>query len=531
MSLGLPVDSPLPDGPESVSAGKGRAGTILFGSALAIVTGLVLLRRFAGFDPPSLWLDDQWVALLVRKVGLRELLELKPTVPLGLVVIEKLFACLSPDPEGPLQLFPLLCSVAQIPLMAILVLRGTGSRSLALLGAALLAVDPIQIEYAVRVKQYASDTLVVLVLLLVGAPLLARWSRPRAIAVALGSVAAVTISFPSVLVSLPLLHLGLLGILLRPGEERRERRGAFAVVVAVDLLFAATWFAFLRSQGSGAMRDYWEGHYLPSAPLAALRFLVDQGWGALRQTLPPPLAPALALVPVGLFALLRDPARRWTGALYAACWAGLAALSALRLYPLGGGRTDAFLHPVTILLLLSAPLAVPGRWRERPVFPAVTLLAAVVILAALLHPSVYRPCGDALAVRKGVEETRPGDALIVYPHAAFAAALYAPWPIEVVPWPEYAHGFHVRILRPETLTLSPRGSYWIEPGNLDPELISFLATPRRRILYLAAGDLQPLPHARIVDRIVERGYHPSAAFRFDRAGLFVFEPGEALGAE
>ena len=93
--------------------------------ALAALCIVAAVLRGAGLDPASLWLDDQWVGIVVGQIDWRQYLELRPPVPIGFVAVEAWVAAVSSDPEWPLQIVPFLSTLAVVPLLSVLVTRWT----------------------------------------------------------------------------------------------------------------------------------------------------------------------------------------------------------------------------------------------------------------------------------------------------------------------------------------------------------------------------------------------------------------------
>jgi hypothetical protein len=477
-----------------------------FTLGVAAVTLVALYVRAFGLDPKSLWLDDQWVGIIVRRMTFPEFFTLRPPTPIGFIVVQKVVARLSSDPEWPLQLFPLACSLAQIVLIAVLVHAVTGRRSLGVLASVLTVIGPFEGEFAVRVKQYAVDGLATVGLLLAAVPLLERWSRRRAMRLVAVAATAALVSFPSLLVSVPLLHVALGAELLRGEQHQPGGRHALAIVLSFDLAILILYATLLHGQSHAAMREFWRNNFLPWHLTDAPGFLGNQGWIAIRGALPKALAPAVVLVPVGLVDLAREPRRRSLAVAILAFYAGVLAVSALRIYPMGGGRMDSFSHPVAVMLMMSGLRGLTSGPRLARVVPVLIGGLALALLVGFARPSVYPECDDAPVIRVAEEIVQSGDALIIYPRGALGVGYYAKWPIRVVPWADYPHGLHVVVERADTLTLPPRAEYAARPAVIEPDLLAFLAVPRARIFYFAGCGVQSPAHWMILRRLREHGY-------------------------
>jgi hypothetical protein len=502
-----------------VSVGDGNA---FFIASVVVLSSIALYWRWSGLDPVSLWLDDEWVGITVRHMTFRDFFDLRPPVPLGFLAVEKLVATVFSDPEWSLQLFPLLCSLARVPLMAALVFAVTKRRGLALLAAALMAIAPSSVDLAVRVKQYSGDELAVIGLLFVGNPLLAGWDHRRAWSFALWAVIVAFFSFPSLFISVPLLHLAFVLHGLRSRGEHRFEKRHFVIMIGFNVAVALIWAALLRGQSSDAMKEYWSGFYLPTDLNGALAFLQDKGWKAVSRALPDALAPVLVLLPLGLVDLGLRPGQRGLVLLLLGFYLEMLCLSALQLYPLGGGRTDSFSHPIAVLLVLSGVNRLTMWLSNERAMTIVASGLSLVLVFGFGTVAKYPRSGDAPVIRAAHDLVKRRDALIIYPHATIAVGYYGTWPIRMIPWSDYAHNFHVLVTRPNTLNLSPRGKYWRNPSSIDRELAEFLAVPHHRIFYLEAARVHRRPRELIRLRLKEAGFKVGGALGGRTARLTLF---------
>ncbi|HKU44804.1 MAG TPA: hypothetical protein VJR89_41885 [Polyangiales bacterium] len=482
---------------------------VAFRIAVLAATLYGLLQRLPGWNPASLWLDDEWVGIVVRRMSLPDFFHLRPPVPIGFVVVERALSSIFLDPEWSLQIFPFVCGVALIPLLSLLALQLGASKSVAIFAAVCAATSPMSSELSVRVKQYSSDTLTVTLLLLAGLPLLAKYSRRGALDYCLASLLAALFSFPSVFISVSIVHVAAATHWARSRSWR-----ALLPVLAFDLALLALWQVMLRGQSSQAMREYWSGHYMPLEPSAALGFLRNSGYYALKTAFPQGLAAMLWLLPLGIYDLAQRPRTRGLALVIVLLAAALICASGLRMYPLGGGRTDSFMHPVVILCVACGVNRLK-TWLAQLTDHAQPLAELVPLALAwlLLWPglkvgihAVYPPSGDAKVIQAVERSMQPSDGLIISPHGTISVGHYGSWPLRFVPWDAYAHNFHVHIERPNTLGLSPYTDYWQHPELLEPELSTFLKTDYPRVFFIAAGWAHASDRDFTIKRIVERGY-------------------------
>jgi hypothetical protein len=435
-------------------AGRMRAA---WAAGHACVAGVALARRLPALDPPSLFPDDTWVAFLVRFSGPLDLFTYNASAPMGWVAALVPFSRLDPDPERGLQWLPIACGVLMLPLLGSLVRRTTGSAALGLLAAALLAVNPIHLRYAVRVKQFTSDALVTTALFRFGLPLLASGDARRWARFAAGAFAGVVLSWVSALPAALLVNAAALRAVLDAVRRRLSwPREILAVAAGFDLALVAYAFLRLRYQTRDGLERFWNDYYLPLDSIgAALRFLADPGAQFVVGAFPPGLKAAGAVLALaGLGILLRRPGTRWAGLVLAAVPGALLVASAARLYPLGGGRTDLFAFPLWILLAmvglgaLGARIA-RARPRARALGTPLALTCASALLVAFPKKSFYWPRAEGAQLVAQLEAMRqPDDALLMTPSSAWTYAVYGHDPVEPVFERSLEHKSTIRPLRP-----------------------------------------------------------------------------------
>lgn len=488
-----------------------RLSEVAFRTAVVVTTLYALLQRLPGLNPPSLWLDDEWVGIVVRRMSLSDFFRLRPPVPLGFVVVQRAFGAVIPDPEWSLQIFPLLCGVAVVPLLGLLALRLSASRSIAVFAAVCAAASPMSSELSVRVKQYTSDSLTISLLLLAGLPLLTKYTRRGALEYVLASLLAVLFSFPSAFLSVAIVHVAAAAHWAR-GEPTRNWR-VLVPVLAFDVALLVLWLVTIRGQSSEALRQYWSAYYMPRRTTAALGFLRDSGYHALSTAFPQSLGGILLwLLPIGIYDFVRR-LPRGLSLVITLLGVELICASALRVYPLGGGRTDSFIHPV-IILCVACGVRQLKTWLAQlaPLLRHFAELFPIVLAGLVPWPGFalndhaeYPVSGDATVVQAVEASIQPSDGLIISPHGTISVGYYGRWPVSFVPWEAYAHNFHVHIQRPRTLGLSPYANYWLQPELLDPELATFLNSDYPRLFYLAAGTANASDEFTI-ERITAHGY-------------------------
>jgi hypothetical protein len=110
---------------------------------LAFCVVVALVRRASGWDPLSLWLDDEWMATIIRHASLSQIAQLNIPAPLGFTVLEKLVATSSADLEWPLQVVPFVAGLLSILLFWMLARRVLESRFALGLSTLYVACHPV----------------------------------------------------------------------------------------------------------------------------------------------------------------------------------------------------------------------------------------------------------------------------------------------------------------------------------------------------------------------------------------------------
>ena len=452
-------------GPYSPAYGRHwrRAFHVAFGIAVAIVTLSATLARVPGWNPASLRHDDLVYGAIIR-ADLWSMLTVPIHVAPGLFVVWRGFYELFPDPEWSLQAFPLACSIASIPIMALAVRNLTNDRNLSLLAASVTALNPLLARYSVTVHQYSCDFLVT-ALFLLAATRMCRDSthiNSRVFArVALAGGAATFLSVPSVLVSFPIIHLG--ALVAAGGWRPRWRQAVTALpaTVAYDLAVLGAYL-LLRARANDSVRGRFGDGFLPldSFP-AAWSFVADSGRRVLATSLPDwGLGPwPLAFIGVGAVCLVARRETRFTGLAAIGVVAGFVTASALSVYPLGWGRPDIFFFPVAIVLFVGGLHFVTGLLPRPSIYRFA--IGTVVSWFAVVSP-VYVEYSDSNldAVRLAdtiVEQEGPGDGLVLTWPAGFAVGFYGPWDVDVLPFDQAPNATQARVIRDRTLHL-PRAN-------------------------------------------------------------------------
>jgi len=441
--------------------------------ALLVVLGIALDTRSLLQDR-DLWIDEAMLALNLVGRGPRQLLEpldWNQGAPVGFLLAVKAAIGMFGTREWVLRLVPFLGSVLGLIGFAVLSRRWLPAPA-ATLAVGLAAVSPYRISYAAECKQYATDWVLAVALLLVATGPLHRaggWRRWAGLVV-LGAW-AVWFSHPAVFV------LGGIGAALMidaVGRREWKRAVACGAVIGCWLVsFAACYGLLLRHLGANAyLLDYWQAHFLPGPPTspAALAWLADHyfalftnpggfGGGEWKAS-----GVAAVVFLVGVAAFWRDRPTRAVALVVPGVLALVA--SALHKYPFAG-RLLLFLLPLLVLGVARGAWSLLGvlRTARRP-FAAALFLAVLTAAPALetlqntRRPPRREQLGELLTeLRCRVE---PGDAVYLHWGAVPAFTFYTrnePFPVPVVRGGEYPR--QPTAYRDELRRLAGRPRVWV----------------------------------------------------------------------
>lgn len=417
---------------------------------LAVWAGLALLtvygawRRAVDLDPPSLWLDDVWVAVLARAPSLGDLLTHGSSTPPLFALAVAGCARALPDPEIGPQLIPYAAGVALVPLTGYAAWRMSARALVAIAAALLIAADPLAIVYAARVKQYSTDAVVTVLHLLAFERLLRTSGRGPGP----GPWMWIVLGTLGVLVSTVSLFVLVCFVTAWAWHAWRagDRRRAAGAIAALGAASAALVVGVLSPAVNPSLDAWWDGHFLPTSSVAdlargasrALGTWVAQPLHGRASDLDVVLL-GVALVGLGGRALWGRPA---LVAGVAALVPALLLASAARRFPVGTGRVELFLTPLVAILLAAGLTA--GEVIRAPAWRAAWPLAALLLLAFRVHtPRVPRyPEQDAAPlVARAAALLGPEEVLVVNDHGLYALCYYGPWPVHFVPHARFGTGF------------------------------------------------------------------------------------------
>jgi hypothetical protein len=318
----------------------------------------------------SVWLDEAWVANSMQTESLREALYydawLQTNPPL-FIALGRVFIYLFGTSNVALRVLPAFCGIVAVVLFSFLALRLLRP-SFALLALLLFVFSPRAIFYSQSVKQYSTDVLSTVGLLVIGHVYLesrsARWF--------FGLLAAVGglsfLSYPAMYFFPFVLLCAFTPPPNQPQAAATDKKIRFnwarpmLVVAAAVLVSATNYFVFIAPNKNPALTEFYqEGFYQGSNPVGWLVF-----YGTRLSTLtegfffggPGPLR-TLSLMITGFgfccfWACLKNSSRAetfHTAALFTVPLVGVVALNMLGVFPLPGfqHRLLLFVLPVTVL--------------------------------------------------------------------------------------------------------------------------------------------------------------------------------------
>jgi len=473
------------------------------GTVVCLVVAYAVFLRSTALDPPALWFDDAWVALSQKATTIRELLLVNGPSPILFTLIIRTLRSFVADPELSAQLFPFICGIAIIPLSFLLVSRVTSSYALGVVAAALNAVAPVLAEYSTRVKHYTSDALTGVVLLILFAGLCRRPQESRLSWTALVACLGSLLSYTSILVSGLFLHLVVAYRFLQRRNENHVRSAG--TVLGFDLFVATYYWFVVRPRNNSALRAFWAEFFIvwqQDLWVTCKSILAHLAWaigGAFPRSLAarPGLVIILLLMAAGTWSLCRSKTYGLLGLTFLLFYPSLVVLASLSLYPLGGGRTDAFSHPISIFLALNG-IRVPLKWLRAQF--VVSAAAALLLLMAFGNHILYPNEGSSAEFVSRIErEAGDQDGLVVDPTGNFAFAYYTTWPISFRKNQD-GTGFGAELRRRNALLIP---SERLQSAQFSEQLEEFLFLHWRKVYYFVCHAHDQTQKA-IVDSIARR---------------------------
>ena len=398
-----------------------------------VLAGALLRTHFYTLNR-SLWADEASLALnIVQRsfTGLLRPLEPFQVAPIGFLVLAKASVSILGSSEYGLRLVPLLAGLGSLPLMCWVSRRY--AQGIATSAAIVLFIlSPRLVYYSSEAKQYSSDVLASLALLLAASYCLTeRESRRALVLLALVGTVAIWLSHPALFVFLSAVGVLTLHYALGRNHLQLRRLAAAAAVVGINFLLA--YMVSLRYSATNAyVLAFWKASFAPLPPWSNLAWYKS----AVENLLIDPMALPASALTVGLLSLgiVSSFLRQWRSALILTLPPLLAlAASALSRYPFAG-RLLLFLVPNVLLLVAEGVERARSLLRPRSM-PLAALVTAALLSYLLMIPvlDTYRnlrfpPAGEDIrgAVAYASNHYRDTDLIYVYYGSEVGYDYYAP---------------------------------------------------------------------------------------------------------
>lgn len=402
--------------------------------AVGILLAGIIFRIWQYAVNRSLWHDESALALNIiyrSFAGLTQPLDYNQAAPLLFLFIQKTNITVMGHSEFALRLFPLMAGILSLFLMyktAKAYLQGTA----VYIALVLFCFSSALIYYSSENKQYSSDVMCTLILLLAAHPCLQENPKPENyILLIVAGLVAMWLSHPSVFV------LTGIGFAVMARQVFRKKwhgllwAGPAFLIWMVNLAFF--YIIALRStSANNILADYWNKSFMPMPPW--------DNWGWFGNTLesifqnPMGLSfftVSAVLLLIGLISVLL---RKWDiGIVLILTMMTTLVASGLQMYPFRG-RLILFLVPIVFLLI------VEGIDRIRSILENYNRFVASFTAAALALLLLAQPVVSAINglqnpnmrehIRPVVEyvsqNKRSTDIVYVYYGAKFAFKYYAP---------------------------------------------------------------------------------------------------------
>ncbi len=344
---------------------------------LIVIAGAGLWLRLWNLGRHSLWLDEAWLANSLLSDSIHDVVFKGPgdaapnSTPFLLSLSIHYLTRLCGGSEFVLRLLPALFSTGSIVAIWLLARRLGASTCAALLAATLIAFNPVSIDFAKELKQYAGDTFWIPMILIGICRFSARPTWPLALVLAFGALIALGFA-QTVALAMPgaCVYLAIRSLRERRGTSPSSSRRASLLQSAsvVSIWCAGTaliYVLIIRHQSSERLVAFWEEFFPPSAQPSDVwrhaRLHVAGFFKWFFEALPnlqssageprfnwPAITMALAALG-SLYLAIKRPAQL----VLLIFMPGLVALglSTRRMFPFGAVRVNLFMLPFVILVV------------------------------------------------------------------------------------------------------------------------------------------------------------------------------------
>ena len=303
----------------------------------------------------SLWIDEAMLALNVVNRSFYELaqpqLDYAQSAPLGFLLGQKLLTVPFGNTDYVLRILPLICGLASIWAMYALAKRVVVEHVAIIAAVALFAISDRLIYYASEAKQYSSDVLICLLLLLAIARNFDRnLSNRDFVRLAVLGTAALWFSHPALFI-LAGAGATLGAHFIWDRDWRSTLKLGFVTVVWLGSLLLL-YFIYLRPQSARILAmTFWNGNFMPLPPWRQWGWFIN----TLRSIMTNPIGlPTKSAISILVFGSVSIFIRRWQFGIMLLLPILLTLVaSALHEYPFAD-RMILFLVPIILLIVAEA---------------------------------------------------------------------------------------------------------------------------------------------------------------------------------
>jgi hypothetical protein len=224
-----------------------------------------LISVFNFLNIRSLWLDEARLALSIINKPVNDLfkpLEMNQVAPIGFLLVEKFFSYLGGNTDWALRIFPMLSFFISIFLIYRLSVLIFQEKFYALFATAFYSLSYFIIFYSSEVKQYMSDVVVCLIILLYAMVFIQKNGRKQLYTYSLIGIISIWFSNISIIM---LFSIGVY-ILYKIQVGNKNYSNTLVLLGSWSISFVIYYLLFIHNHPAKSfMIDYWsnEGAFLP----------------------------------------------------------------------------------------------------------------------------------------------------------------------------------------------------------------------------------------------------------------------------
>ncbi|MGZ3696755.1 MAG: hypothetical protein ACXWPM_00935 [Bdellovibrionota bacterium] len=499
---------------------KKLEGPATWGSAgILVLMILAIYYRGHGFHPQAIFSDDVGTTLAAKARSLADLSLITATFPIGFSAMTWINYHLFGNPEWSVQVYPFVCSILAIPMMAWAAFVVTEAWPMAFLAAFLTTICSHLVEFSIRVRPYAGDYLLISTGLVIAAfceRSLRRKDSTRGAFIpyaAALSVGMMLFSFTSVFLTASTMNLVALFALLERKKKETNLRKILLSVLAYDVGVALLAFVLLHGRYNNTLSEIWAGCFMPLHPWRAT-------WGFLKYF-------SISTVPYGLpftrnkllfgfmsLGLITLFVRRFRLMPLAVLgfYFGVLLASGFKMYPIAPTHHSIHIFAMGVFAFTLACDLVLRRAYTLPysklAIAALTIWVLRPYLGAISYPPYQQDTGEIVQALD--TDRKPGELILLYPAAIYAYAYYTHNPIHIIENPKNALKYQPAFESEHIYGIPFYADYEQNHHVMDGDLDAVLKKNANRIYYYASHiDDKTMDY--IHERLVKGGYRIESA--------------------